>query len=117
MTVYLTEEQERNLAWVADVLENGGPGYATQANLSRKELDDLAGVVRDALPKPKPAKRLARAVEDKYGTRFERFAGGWYLIEYNPEENVFDALRVPFKSIQEPRFLEWDAYRAYRVVE
>lgn len=100
----LNETDVRELAWVADVLEDGGPGYSTSPHLSRQELADLAGVVRSKLPAPK--RGLSNTVEDKYGTRYQRFAGGWFYIEFNRETNKFEALRVPFSSIQEPRFIE-----------
>lgn len=94
----LDTDDIRELSWVADVLEDGGPGYSTSPHLSRQELADLAGVIRSKLPEA-GSKTLSSeyTVFDKNGAEYKNFDGTWYLVTDG------HALEVPFESIQEPR--------------
>lgn len=92
-TVYLNEDDVRELSWVADVLE-------TDLYLSREERHDLAGVVRSKLPAPEPQVLSSEyTVTDLYGSEYKNFDGKWYLVADG------HALEVPYESIQEPRQL------------
>lgn len=94
MTVYLTEEQERNLGWVADVLEHGADSVE---HLTDQELHDLAGVVRDVVPKPKRTLTTGWTVTDRNGETYKMFGTEWYLVR------GLELLKVPFESILDPQ--------------
>lgn len=89
-SVYLNEDDVRELSWVAEVLEEG-------AALTYTELDDLAGVLRSKLPKPERALLSTYTVFDKNGAEYKNFDGTWYLVADG------HALEVPYESIQGPR--------------
>lgn len=53
---------------------------------------------------------LSRQCRDENGALYQRFAGGWYLVEYNAATGKYDALRVPFRSIRNPEFVPESSY-------
>lgn len=53
---------------------------------------------------------LSRQCRDENGALYQRFAGGWYLVKYNPVTGRYDALKVPFRSIRNPKFIPESTY-------
>lgn len=108
--VFLTEDDIRELAWVADVLEHYADSPAWTDSLRAGGYADLAGVIRSKLPEPRLQEptRPGAMVCDKNGAFYVTFGDHrWYLMGTGPSDEV---LEVPWESILDP-YMHFDGYR------